>query len=402
MSNAIIVKITEKNSKPPIWYSVKISEEMTFAQFADVAANLLAAAGYTTENESKCLSGKTELDSAATLKSYFADETWFTYSNGANFRVDLTGSEEAQGTCAPTLVKRSKAAIEAMADESALQAALAGDAAQTSADQASAAEADAMAAVKAATAAVAAIAETEDEKSANVQATMTAVEEALRSTWLRECLEVVPLFYGAIPMDTFHLIVCKENEMSMEDMERQIRALPEEMNPCVIVGNKLIAKDFFEDKLYEKLELQQSGKSFYIPTKQEIVEMSAFGYPATDAAWRNIYNFLAREFELDAEEGTGLLSGIWYTLSLGGLPTDVMNMFNDRELAFSSQAAAKQFVTLLMNIVGNMRMLVNRGFSPNELAVQSNRQAFGGKKIYPNEKCPCGSGKKYKHCHGRK
>jgi preprotein translocase subunit SecA len=23
------------------------------------------------------------------------------------------------------------------------------------------------------------------------------------------------------------------------------------------------------------------------------------------------------------------------------------------------------------------------------------------KKIYPNDKCPCGSGKKYKNCHGR-
>jgi len=25
-----------------------------------------------------------------------------------------------------------------------------------------------------------------------------------------------------------------------------------------------------------------------------------------------------------------------------------------------------------------------------------------GKKVYPNDPCPCGSGKKYKHCHGRK
>ena len=24
------------------------------------------------------------------------------------------------------------------------------------------------------------------------------------------------------------------------------------------------------------------------------------------------------------------------------------------------------------------------------------------KKIYPNDPCPCGSGKKYKNCHGRK
>lgn len=30
------------------------------------------------------------------------------------------------------------------------------------------------------------------------------------------------------------------------------------------------------------------------------------------------------------------------------------------------------------------------------------RTALNGKKIYPNDPCPCGSGKKYKKCCGRK
>jgi preprotein translocase subunit SecA len=28
------------------------------------------------------------------------------------------------------------------------------------------------------------------------------------------------------------------------------------------------------------------------------------------------------------------------------------------------------------------------------------KQVVAGKKVGRNEKCPCGSGKKYKHCHG--
>ena len=30
----------------------------------------------------------------------------------------------------------------------------------------------------------------------------------------------------------------------------------------------------------------------------------------------------------------------------------------------------------------------------------SQQQVARGKKVGRNEKCPCGSGKKYKHCHG--
>jgi len=30
----------------------------------------------------------------------------------------------------------------------------------------------------------------------------------------------------------------------------------------------------------------------------------------------------------------------------------------------------------------------------------ASKQVVAGKKVGRNEKCPCGSGKKYKHCHG--
>ena len=32
---------------------------------------------------------------------------------------------------------------------------------------------------------------------------------------------------------------------------------------------------------------------------------------------------------------------------------------------------------------------------------EGNIERTRGRKIYPNEPCPCGSGKKYKHCHGK-
>ena len=61
------------------------------------------------------------------------------------------------------------------------------------------------------------------------------------------------------------------------------------------------------------------------------------------------------------------------------------------------------------------RMKINRGFKPNELSSynkirivpEDNKDNIidfeqrRSNKIYPNDLCPCGSGKKYKKCCGR-
>ena len=52
-------------------------------------------------------------------------------------------------------------------------------------------------------------------------------------------------------------------------------------------------------------------------------------------------------------------------------------------------------------------MLPLRGAMPSEaetlkIVDSSATRVRSGKKIYPNDPCPCGSGKKYKHCCGRK
>ena len=77
---------------------------------------------------------------------------------------------------------------------------------------------------------------------------------------------------------------------------------------------------------------------------------------------------------------------------------------NDREL--------NDLAKIVMELWNNTRMILNRGFTANELRVEkkllqhtlspkSKVIDFGQakkNKIYPNDPCPCGSGKKYKSC----
>ena len=132
----------------------------------------------------------------------------------------------------------------------------------------------------------------------------------------------------------------------------------------------------------------------------------------------------------------------------------MINKMSEADIAFKSEKQMNEFVGLLMDAHNNTRMKENRGHKPNELA---RRELTGGmptivpgsshaaamlrdavpqlkelgipvdleesadtittamypkglegnvirveKRIYPNDPCTCGSGKKYKKCCGRK
>ena len=85
-----------------------------------------------------------------------------------------------------------------------------------------------------------------------------------------------------------------------------------------------------------------------------------------------------------------------------------MDIFNKENVVFDSDEQMKKFTTLLVDANNHTRMLDFRGHTPEEkghVAVpipMKKTPVTAPKKIYPNDPCPCGSGKKYKKCCGRK
>ena len=102
----------------------------------------------------------------------------------------------------------------------------------------------------------------------------------------------------------------------------------------------------------------------------------------------------------------------------------IMENLNQKGIQFNDEQLEK-FTKLIMEANNNTRMLDFRGYTPNEINRVSEQkttpvapamQSFvpmgnlptnnivnmqPKKKIYPNDPCPCGSGKKYKKCCGR-
>lgn len=208
-----------------------------------------------------------------------------------------------------------------------------------------------------------------------------------------------------------------------------------------------------EDKEFNYLLDRQMDKEFYIPSVQQIDEICRIGYEASSVAYKKLETFFMKKLSLTYEQAVSWCLQVWANSYEGESPAVVINKMTDANVVFDSNELVEELLGLLMPAHNNTRMKENRGHKPNELA----RREFAGgmptiipgsthaaailkdaapqlqamgipfdlnegadivqttifpnglngetiiseKKVYPNDPCPCGSGKKYKKCCGR-
>ena len=275
------------------------------------------------------------------------------------------------------------------------------------------------------------------------------------TVWLLDCLRMVPMYYVTIPLGEFYRLFRKGSDLSRKEMTARIREIDPALSPCVLRGDKLIASATLENDLYLKLERSQRDMDYYIPSAHEVEEIMVNGYPAGEPYCRNMRDFVREEFDLDPEEADGLTRWMWDTLNMGRDIHDIMDHLNEEEYVFSSEEGASRFMERFMELNRETRMWIHKGHTPREVTlahppmkngrmptiVPGSSQAaallkesmteletrgftvdldqnavevsevqrsadqkiisMNRKKIYPNDPCPCGSGKKFKYCCGR-
>ena len=209
-----------------------------------------------------------------------------------------------------------------------------------------------------------------------------------------------------------------------------------------------------ENQEFNSLLDEQADKSFYIPSAQQLDEICCRGYEASALAYKKLEKYFIKEMNMPYEHATTWCLQVWANSMEGESPAVIINKMTEADIEFHGEKQMEELVDLLMDAHNNTRMIENRGHKPIEL---SRRDFSGGmptivpgsskaaemlresapylnqmgipvdldgnadtistsvypnglkgnavkveKKIYPNDPCPCGSGKKYKKCCGRK
>ena len=220
-------------------------------------------------------------------------------------------------------------------------------------------------------------------------------------SFVMACLRTAVLFYGVAPLEKILQMVNQHPklELSMEKLLEDMAKIPGEMADWTMVGNKLYYSSFYPDD--RGLLSAQGDKPYYMPTEDEIWDMGMYGFLPDHPASVKFAKYLAGAFDIGREKADMIAEIVQQIIRSDCEMADIFNVLEDFGVVATSQHELKAMTGQINELWNNTRMLVNRGFTPNELVKQQRKLFVVPPKVYPNDPCPCGSGKKYKKCCGR-
>ncbi len=244
---------------------------------------------------------------------------------------------------------------------------------------------------------------------------------ARKMSWLSQCLDFGEAFYGIFDKDVLREMfnVKKGFHISEEELERLCNEFPADMTECHLEKGQrfIVAEYLIYDERYKDLLDIQAGKDFYIPNEQEIVDYARNLYLSQEPAYQNFREFLQHEIGMTYEDADDVALDIWDKIQFDMAFTDIIRYLMDDYEELLDDTKMEQFMQLLQELNNNTRMKIHRGHTPNEMIQKemeeehfapmpivvsgSTKADHSFKKIYPNDPCPCGSGKKFKKCCGK-
>ncbi|NBJ94696.1 YecA family protein [Parablautia muri] len=283
---------------------------------------------------------------------------------------------------------------------------------------------------------------------------------ARKMSWLSQCLNFGEAFYGVFDKDVLRKIynVRKGYHISEEQLEKMCNEFPDDMTECHMEeGQRFIVAEYlaYRDRYKDLLDIQ-AGKDFYIPNAQEVLDYARNLYLSQEPAYQNFREFLQHEIGMTYDEADAEALETWDKIQFDIDFTEIVQYIIDVYEDLLDDTKIEKIIQLLQELNNNTRMQIHRGHTPNEMMRKgmeegrfsqrpivvpgstetanllksaseelkemgicvdfdsnaaivpnnssqnnvSGQVANSFKKIYPNDPCPCGSGKKFKKCCG--
>lgn len=258
-------------------------------------------------------------------------------------------------------------------------------------------------------------------------------EYRTKVSWVRKCLFFAEELYVFTPNEAMlDLVNCKKGlHMKQEELSDIIKHFPKDECFSIQFNEFLLNKKYMEKQRIpelDQLQQAQQNKDFYIPTEDELEEFFNTGALISEKSYQDIQKFIQTEFGIDDLTAHDLMIELWQRESEGVDHHETTKWFWS-QFDLKDEPMTQKIVELFMHVSNTTRMRTNRGFKPIEMLTQGgfagmptngagslnfgNTQptasakdkkietVYAEKKIYPNDPCPCGSGKKYKKCCGK-
>lgn len=179
-----------------------------------------------------------------------------------------------------------------------------------------------------------------------------------------------------------------------------------EVRPLVeLVDGRFADAVLVEQNTYGDIYRMQKNVPYYMPTPIEIRFMADNGGFLMGKELQRLGEFLTGTLKVNDEQLPYILREVQSAISVGAGLQEVIDELETYGIRFGGQEDLEKFTSCIMDVWNNTRMVQNRGYTPYEMVVngldRETEQRRNTQKIYPNDPCPCGSGRKYKKCCGK-
>lgn len=239
-------------------------------------------------------------------------------------------------------------------------------------------------------------------------------DERKKRSYLLYCLRASGILHGIVPEEVLMQLVNRNPDvrMTVDEVREKIEKIPPEFSESVILNHNVYQCEFYPDD--RGLLQVQGNKEYYIPSYEEIICLGTKGsFPVCKQA-RELKKYLTGKMNVFVDEIDFVIGIIQRKICSGCDMQEVFDTLEEFGMVLENDRQLEGLVKRIHDLWNHTRMLTNRGFTPNELRKQStgipapHGQSGSGeiipfsqaksRKVYPNDLCPCGSGKKYKNC----
>lgn len=213
--------------------------------------------------------------------------------------------------------------------------------------------------------------------------------------------------YGICPIESLVDIYNRHQAIAV-DMETVFTIIEKSFlyrdTGAKIINNDLVRMDFVTKNAYELLKKAQDNKKRYIPKKEEILYFTSDRFLWDTVQVAKLKIFLTNDLNLPKDKVDNIGIHITKLIHVGYEMRYILTTLERNGVFLETKEQLNIFTSLFIQVWNHTRMVALNGYSPEEVKIleEDTQSDKKDQKVYPNALCPCGSGKKYKYCCGRK
>lgn len=226
-------------------------------------------------------------------------------------------------------------------------------------------------------------------------------------------LQAMCNLYGTFPVKLIHELYQKYNDnKKINDivLAKVLEPSLDRFQEFYQIGDHIVPDFLIEEEAYQSILNQSEGMEYYIPTFSELLYYASHEVDEECDQYKAVYSFFQTKIK-DSTTLDKLMKGLGCLCVQDATPSYMMSEVNNAGVIFEDIEEADQLLCLLTDLSNHTIKWVYKGNTPVSVGkLNAYPNSIVGKnipiiksepKVYPNDPCPCGSGRKYKKCCAR-